>query len=267
LSADTPAAKALASLPGMRGARITAELSRGPTNSSYRVERGEEIFVLRLDRPEAARLGLDRANERLVSDAAAAAGLAPETVFFDDVAGVFLRRFVPGRSWQQAELSEPARLEQLARALRRLHALPPRGAAFEPLQAARRYAAQVDSAAAQALAGEVERLLAQLEADGGPAGGAPCLCHNDLVCENIVEGEGRLWLIDWEYAAVGDPLFDLAVVIAHHSLGAGLQAHFLDAWAGGRAGPGQRERLELQCEFYRCLLQLWTLRTGSPERL
>lgn len=38
-----------------------------------------------------------------------------------------------------------------------------------------------------------------------------CLLHGDLHRENfIVDGDGRLWTIDWELAMFGDPLYELA---------------------------------------------------------
>lgn len=38
-----------------------------------------------------------------------------------------------------------------------------------------------------------------------------CLLHGDLHRANLVVGtDGRLWTIDWELAALGDPLYDLA---------------------------------------------------------
>ncbi|NLU74088.1 phosphotransferase [Streptomyces sp. HNM0575] len=55
--------------------------------------------------------------------------------------------------------------------------------------------------------------------DGGPlaeeadrlAARPLCLVHGDLHRANfIVDAAGRLWTIDWELAAVGDPLYDLA---------------------------------------------------------
>ena len=46
--------------PGFETASVLADLSDGPTNASYRVERGGADFVLRVDKPAATELGLDR---------------------------------------------------------------------------------------------------------------------------------------------------------------------------------------------------------------
>ena len=43
-------------------------------------------------------------------------------------------------------------------------------------------------------------------------------CHNDLLAENFLDSSEKLWLIDWEYAAMGDPLFDLANFVANFEL-------------------------------------------------
>ena len=38
-------------------------------------------------------------------------------------------------------------------------------------------------------------------------------CHIDLVPENFIEDEtGRVYLIDWEYSAMNDPMWDLAAL-------------------------------------------------------
>ena len=41
------------------------------------------------------------------------------------------------------------------------------------------------------------------------------LCHNDLLPANLIDEDDRLWLVDWEYAGMGHPLFDLASVSAN----------------------------------------------------
>ena len=45
---------------------------------------------------------------------------------------------------------------------------------------------------------------ARIEAALGPPK-RPVRCHNDLLAANFPEGDGRLWIIDWEYAGMGTP--------------------------------------------------------------
>ena len=248
----------LASIPGFTGATVESRLSAGPTNDSYEILNRGGRYVLRIDRPAAARLGLDRERERSVIDAVAAAGLAPAPAWHDPEAGVLIRAYIPGRAWSRSDLSEPGNPERLAALLRRLHAHDPVGPRFDPLAAAVRYAEQLGTGAARALCLDAARTSRDIE----PV--APVLCHNDLVCGNILEGES-LSLIDWEYAAAGDPFFDLAIVVAHHGLPPALAPQVLGAYLQREPEQAEVRRLEAQCRLYRTLLRLWNLRVGGPE--
>jgi thiamine kinase len=253
-----PVEQALEAIPGFTDARVDAQLSDGPTNASYLLEQAGAQYVLRLDKPGALELGLNRSNEKQVCKVVAEAGLAPEPLYFDPVAGIYLRRYLPGRSWVVADLDSPGKMERLARLLRGLHSLAPVGAMFDPLTAARRYAARLGSEQSRAILLRLEKLMQQLVADQSD----PALCHNDLVCHNVLEGE-RLMLIDWEYAGIGDPFFDLAVVVQHHQLDAKSAHGFLNAYLGQPASAREIKQLELQCDFYACLLELWGLRIAA----
>jgi thiamine kinase len=259
---NPPVQERLSALPGMGEARLLEQLADGPTNTSYLVERGAERFVLRLDKPEARQLGLDRDNERAVCEKLAEAGLTPAYRHFDAAAGVCLRPFVAGRSLRGADLLEPRMLERLAGVLRRLHRLPPVGLPFDVAGAARRYAAQLATPQASMLAERAAGLLTEI----GRQGGAAALCHNDLVAENVLETpQGDLLLIDWEYAAVGDPYFDLAVVVRHHQLDPSLARHFFGAYLQRAPAEEESARFALQCRLYDGLLALWNLRVSELQ--
>jgi 5-methylthioribose kinase len=45
-----------------------------------------------------------------------------------------------------------------------------------------------------------------------------CLVHGDFSPKNVLVGEGGLWVLDWEIAHLGNPVFDLAFVTAHLAL-------------------------------------------------
>jgi thiamine kinase-like enzyme len=93
------------------------------------------------------------------------------------------------------------------------------------------------------------------------------LFHSDLHHSNLIErADGRLFLLDWEYAAVGDPLFDPACVLAYYPQ-ATPHAQDLLAAAGlaNRAAPAM---LEHATWLYVLLAFLWdrvrVLTAGIP---
>lgn len=247
--------QALAAIPGFSGAGVELQLSDGPTNASYLLALSGAQYVLRLDKPGARELGLNRRNEKQVLAALAAAGLAPAPLFFDLSEGILVRHYLPGRSWTQEDLANAGQLRRLARLLHELHAVTPVGIAFDPVRAARRYARQLQDVDCTEIVQRVEKLAAQLS----KLPQSLVLCHNDLVCQNILEGDS-LGLIDWEYAAVGDRFFDLAVVLQHHGLGDEMSRIFLTSYLGRNARVSELKRLSLQRDFYQCLLDLWRLR-------
>jgi thiamine kinase len=59
------------------------------------------------------------------------------------------------------------------------------------------------------------------------------IVHNDLYHGNLI-GAGRLYFVDWEYAAVADPLLDLACVLAYYPQAAAHEDTLLDASRLGR---------------------------------
>jgi len=252
------AAQALSRVPGLAGATIDAQLSDGPTNSSFRVAHGNRQYVLRLDKPGAAKLGLNRSNEFEVSRIVVAAGLSPKPVYFNPQEGIYVRPWLEGRSWTLTDLESPVKLTRLAALLRILHTLPPAGQPFDPLAASRRYVAHLDSEDSRAILGKLVALERRIKKRSAPE----VLCHNDLVCHNVLEGKG-LVLIDWEYAGTGDPYFDLAVVVQHHGLERRLRRLFLEAYLKRPATSGEKNQLDLQSEFYGYMLELWDQRVAG----
>ncbi len=240
--------------PAMRGARLVRRLQVTPLKTSYLVEKDAQRFVLRVDEPAACALGLDREAEFANLQLAWRAGLAPEPVALRCGAqAVLLTRYVPGRAWETADLREPARLQRLAGLLRRLHALPGVGPVLDLEQALAHYARLAGGRTARQFARQAGRLLVR----SGLGQGRPVFCHHDPTAANIV-GFRRTLLIDWEYSARGEPLFDLAVVARHHRLPARLAERFAVAYFGSREQVPW-ERLQSAGQLYAHVQRLWLL--------
>ena len=246
MSGSDAARRALDSIPGWRGARL-ALLEGGLTNTAYLVERDETRAVLKLD-TEARTAPLNsRVAEAAVQSAAAERGLGGKVIHVGDT--LLLSEFVEGATWTRSMLGDPARLSDLADALRRLHSLPLTGQSFDAKSAAQDYFEQLDDAD-PAIA---ERCLKTVLESPAPAN--LCCCHNDLVVDNIIDADG-IRFIDWEYAADNDPLFDLATIVAHHELSGAEAEHLLDAYFDGH-GARWLQRLAEQERLYDSLAWLW----------
>jgi thiamine kinase len=89
------------------------------------------------------------------------------------------------------------------------------------------------------------------------------LCHGDVVCGNVLDSGGSLRLVDWEYARITDPYFDLAAVLRHHQLDADASAELLDAYAAVIGVGVSQRRLEGWLSYYDALEALWLLAIKS----
>ena len=213
-------------IPGYESARVLRRLGSGPVSDSWLLGHEGGALVLRRDRPCAARIGLDREREFRVLQVAHGAGVGPEPLRVDVAEGLLLTRFVPGGAWQDREASgDPETWAGMGALLRTVHALAPRSVSrFDPGRVFHDYARAAGNSESVALARELTIIAQDLYCD------APwVLCHHDAHLGNVVGAPGVL--IDWEYAALGHPLFDLAGTIEHHGLAGDAFEAFVTGWA------------------------------------
>jgi thiamine kinase-like enzyme len=233
------------------------------TNRSYRVNLTGESFVLRLPRPGAAR-HIDRAAEGHNAAIAAVLGFAPKLVFFDPADGTMLTSFVPGGMPLTAEsLRDPARLAAATGLLRRLH---DSGCTFRGemrlFPTLDRYIAlagasaplAADIAAARRAARPVEAALAARPDPLVP-------CHIDPSPANFLAAPDRLYLLDWEYAAMCEPLWDLADLSAEGAFDESQDEALLAAYFGAPS-PRRRSRLALLKAMLDLLAAAWAAMQG-----
>ncbi len=248
-----PGKAILDELPFTGPVNVMAELSGGPASDSFLLECGEQRVVLRIDKPLVSAIGLDRKAEVDVLNAVAAAGLGPHVVWADPAQGILVTGYLDGKIWDRHDLRVESNLERLGALFRKLHALPPAGPEFHATEWAEKYALHLQSKTGRVLAERVKHIDRCLEEQPVPA----VLCHNDPVAGNIVDS-GELYLIDWEYAGVGDPYFDLAAVTAFHELPEAAVDPLLESCFGS-ADSGHHARLAMAAELYDCLHLLWLM--------
>src|SRR6185503_8655468 len=195
-------------------------LGGGITNHNVKVTRPDGVVVLRVAGKDTDLLGIDRTVELAATRAAAEVGVGPEVVDFVEPEGWLVTRFVEGSNPPPERLREPEQLRRVARALRAFHhgpAIPGRFDGLEIVEAYRDTAVERGAVVPDAFAPahELARRIAELRADQPPRA-----CHNDLLNANFIDDGERLVIVDWEYAGMGDPFFDLANFSINHELDA-----------------------------------------------
>jgi thiamine kinase len=231
--------RAFARLPMLGGVAgwDLSPLEGGHANRSWLLAGRGHKLVLRVPVEDTRALGVERDAELAAIEAAAHAGIAPRIVEFDASSGLLLSEYVEGRLWSRADAHDPAAVARLAQRLRTLHGVEPPARARH-LEYARLIgdyrmglARQSPRSAGsyRALAADADRHLAAIAAGRR----VRALCHNDLHHRNIIEGRA-LVLIDWEYAAVGDPMFDLASIACYHDFEAHERRHLVEAYFAQR---------------------------------
>jgi thiamine kinase-like enzyme len=233
------------------------DLSVGLVNRSYRVSRDGVDFVLRVATDNPSKIGLNLSWEARVLRAAADARLAPAVHFCDPQRGVLLSAWIIGGFWPQRDLQQPARVAQLARLLRTVHALPVPDPphTMSPSRWIRHY----DDAGCllrEELRARANAHLGRLAELTHPAA---VVCHGDLHSLNLLEtSEGALRLLDWEYAHVSEPLWDLAGWCANGEFTPGAVQALLSSYFNRAPRDDERIRMTLLRWLYDYICLQWS---------
>jgi thiamine kinase-like enzyme len=214
---------------------------------------------------------IDRAREAVMAGAAAAAGVAPGLVWADPARGLMVTEFVEGVTLTPALFRDrEGAVARSAAALRRLHlsaaVFPFRFELFAMIDDYLRLLEGKDVALPEgyhdvvAEAGTVRAAL-----DAHPV--APVACHCDPLCENFLDDGARVWIVDWEYSGMNDPMWDLGDLSVEGQFGEAQDEALLNAYFGGEARPFDRGRMVIykaMCDLLWTLWGLIQLANGNP---
>jgi len=242
-------------------------LDGGITNRNFRVRFGERDCVLRLPGRDTELLGIDRAAERAATERAAALGIAPPLIAADDECMV--TEWLPGAPIDGDRLrADPS---SAARALRAFHDsglqlpvrfwIPDLLADYVRIIAERGGELPEQYARTQELVARIAEVLPLAD---------PLPCHNDLLPGNILAADadpGHALLVDWEYAGMGHPYFDLANLAVNNDLDEGAQHRLLEAYFEHPPRPGQSAALRLMMLVSDAREAAWGVVQGSISEL
>jgi len=215
---------------------------------------------------------INRANEGVAAREAAKAGVSPEVIHFDDRTGVMVTRFIEGAQTMspaafKLNAGSPARAGE---AFRRLHAsgatFPFRFELFSMIDDYLKVLSTKDVALPAGYhdvvreAGTVRTALAAHELP-------LAACHCDPLCENFLDTGERMWIVDWEYSGMNDPMWDLGDLSVEGKFDADQDEAMIRAYFGGAPRPAERGRIVIykaMCDLLWTLWGLIQLAAGNP---
>ncbi|SCY99122.1 choline/ethanolamine kinase family protein [Microvirga guangxiensis] len=227
ISADL--AEAVPALRGLRLQKIATPLG-GLSNSNYRLDLPGGSLVLRVPRSNPGPFLIDRQEEVKAACFAGAAGIGPP-VLYANPQGVMLTRFIEEAQPMSIEAyrSDPISVQRTAHVVAQLHRSDLRfKRRFNPFRILDEYRVEcrLRSHGLPVLPSRLEAAVEEARAKimASPVSLVPSHC--DLVPENCLDTGSRMVLIDWEYARMNDPAWDLAYLCVEGRLDA-TQEHLL----------------------------------------
>lgn len=210
-------------LPIWIGEASLVKLTGGRTNCNFAATDNSGIYF--------ARYGIDlphhfifRINEQNAVTAASNAGVSPKLIYAHD--GCLVTEFINGKGLEIEDKEHDETLVGIAKLLKKVHNTDTQHISnhFDVPSVINAYLKYMDNK----LDSETLRIVTETLKDI-PKLTATHLVHGDLIPNNFINDGKRLWLIDWEYAGLGHPAIDLAMVISNFELNAAQSKTLVDA--------------------------------------
>ncbi|UCI31418.1 phosphotransferase family protein [Mesorhizobium sp. B4-1-4] len=207
---------------------------------------------------------INRANEAVAARAAAKAGVSPEVLYVDADTGVMVTRFIAGAETMSPEKfrERPGSPARAGEAFRKLHTsgavFPFRFELFAMIDDYLKVLSTKDVALPAGyhdVVREAESVRSALAAHPLPL----VACHCDPLCENFLDTGDRMWIVDWEYSGMNDPLWDLGDLSVEGKFDAFQDEEMMRAYFGGEARPAEHGRIIIYKAMCDLLWTLWGL--------
>ena len=254
-----PAREAMRAIPMLAGYDGPVTRLGGMTNLVYRLGdwclrvagKGTEEYI-------------DRSNESVAAKEAARVGVGPDILHVDPATGLMVSRFIDGATTMSPDAfkSISGAPERAGEAFRRLHdsgaVFPVRFELFAMIDDYLAILSTKDVALPEgyhAVLREAETVRAALAAHPLPA----VACHCDPLCENFLDTGERMWIVDWEYSGMNDPMWDLGDLSVEAEFDAAQEEEMIRAYFGGEPNPTERGRIVIYKAMCDLLWTLWGL--------
>jgi len=235
----------------------------GLSNRNYRVDLDGKSYVLRV--PGLGSDGMvERTNEEFNAIAGCKMGVNPEIRYFNAKTGIKLADYVENaETLNAATIQRHDNLKKIAVIYHKVHDSHIRlKNEFNIFQEIEKYDKLIAKAGATMYEGweEVRPQVMALEDYLNDLGVELCACHNDALYENFIKDmDGNLYLIDWEYSGMNDPMADFAALFIEAEFKKENEDYFLDKYFEGHVPVEAREKILCYEILWDYLWAQWTV--------
>lgn len=263
-AADIPQLHDLMKLVFGDGEWKAIERLGGMTNHSYKITRADgQEYLVRIP-GEGTEEMINRPDERKSTELACRLGIDAPLLYFGDDGRKVMRFIHDPRPMSEEVMRRKENLLQAAAIFHKLHCCgEDTGVRFEVFEMAALYEKIIrDGGVAfyddyEAVKNTVMRIKAEVDKDGE----APRVpCHNDSLVGNwVLDGDGKLYLIDWEYSGMNEAMWDLSCLSIEAVYTPEDDLELLNAYYGREAGVEERKRFVAAKLYVDYLWTLWGL--------
>lgn len=249
--------------PGKDISGATITRMGGMSNKNFKVTLSGRSYVLRV--PGNGSEGMvERSDEEFNAMEACRLGVSPPIRYFNSGTGVKLADFIEdAETLNAATVQRHDNMRSIARIYRTIHDSRIRlKNEFNIFREIEKYDRLIEKSGARMYSGweRVRERAMRLEQRLNTLGVDLRPCHNDALYENFIKDpQGRIYLIDWEYSGMNDPMADLAALFLEAGFERENEDYFLDRYFEGEVPENTGEKILCYQILWDCLWAQWTV--------
>ena len=237
---------------------LSVEQLGGMTNQNYLVKTTNKQYIVKFFGKGTEKL-INRQDEKYNLELLKDLDLDVKNYLFDIEAGIKVNEYIESAITLDST-SIKTKFDKIAPILQTIHASGKelRGE-FAPFEEIKKYESLIEEKIPYANYEAVREEVFSLEKRLADLGVDRKSCHIDLVPENFIESpQGRLYLIDWEYSSMNDPMWDLAALFLESEFTPQEEEAFLSRYESEQT-PVSREKIAIYKILQDAIWSLWTV--------
>ena len=237
---------------------LSVEQLGGMTNQNYLAKTTNKQYIVKFFGKGTEKL-INRQDEKYNLELLKDLDLDVKNYLFDIEAGIKVNEYIESAITLDST-SIKTKFDKIAPILQTIHASGKelRGE-FAPFEEIKKYESLIEEKIPYANYEAVRKEVFSLEKRLADLGVDRKSCHIDLVPENFIESpQGRLYLIDWEYSSMNDPMWDLAALFLESEFTRQEEEDFLSHYESEQT-PVSREKIAIYKILQDAIWSLWTV--------